>query len=95
VFTASEVEAMLRVANVRDRLILEILVGTGLRVSELCALEVSDFRQDHRDGPYLNVQLGKGAKQRIVPLHGHLARRLRHYVARERPTARCSALFVT
>lgn len=95
VFTASEVEAMLRVASVRDRLILEILVGTGLRVSELCALEVSDFRQDHPDGPYLNIQLGKGAKQRIVPLHGQLARQLRHYIVRERPAARSMALFLT
>jgi site-specific recombinase XerD len=59
---------MLRLASSRDRLLLEVLLGTGLRVSELSALEISDFRVDHPDGPYLDVRAGKGSKQRAVPL---------------------------
>jgi site-specific recombinase XerD len=48
-----------------DRAVCEVLYGAGLRVSELCGLDVSsvDFRQG-----LLRV-LGKGRKERIVPLH--------------------------
>jgi site-specific recombinase XerD len=48
-----------------DRAVCEVLYGAGLRVSELCGLNVKsvDFRQG-----LLRV-LGKGRKERIVPLH--------------------------
>lgn len=48
-----------------DRAVCEVLYGAGLRVSELCGLNVTsvDFRQG-----LLRV-LGKGRKERIVPLH--------------------------
>jgi site-specific recombinase XerD len=48
-----------------DRAVCEVLYGAGLRVSELCGLNVAsvDFRQG-----LLRV-LGKGRKERIVPLH--------------------------
>jgi integrase/recombinase XerC len=48
-----------------DRAVCEVLYGAGLRVSELCGLNVNsvDFRQG-----LLRV-LGKGRKERIVPLH--------------------------
>jgi integrase/recombinase XerD len=95
VFTGAEIDAMLRLASSRDRLVLEVLLGTGLRVSELSALEISDFRVDHPDGPYLDVRAGKGSKQRAVPLTTVLARKLRRYVTHERPTTSCPALFVT
>jgi site-specific recombinase XerD len=95
VFTATEVEAMLRAATPRDRLILELLVGTGLRLSELCGLQVADFRVDHPDGPYLDVRVGKGSKQRAVPLTTSLTRKLRQYISRDRPATRTTALFVT
>lgn len=52
----------------RDRAILELLYGTGLRVSELISLRVSDV---HREAGYVRA-LGKGNKQRIVPV-GRLA----------------------
>jgi site-specific recombinase XerD len=95
VFTATEVEAMLRAATPRDRLILELLLGTGLRLSELCGLQVPDFRLDHPDGPYLDVRIGKGSKQRAVPLTTSLTRKLRQYISRDRPATRITALFVT
>ena len=52
----------------RDRAILEVLYGTGLRISELVGLSLSDV---DLDGSLLRA-LGKGSKERIVPL-GRLA----------------------
>ncbi|MDE0268786.1 MAG: site-specific tyrosine recombinase XerD [Acidimicrobiaceae bacterium] len=53
--------------NRRDRAILEVLYGTGCRVSELTAMSVSDL--DLREG--LVRVTGKGSKERIVPLGRH------------------------
>ncbi len=49
--------------DIRDRAILEVLYGTGLRVSELVSLRSDDF-----DGRVFIVVKGKGSKQRAVPL---------------------------
>ena len=54
----------------RDRAILEVLYGTGLRVSELVGLSMGDLDLDDA----LIRAFGKGAKERIVPV-GNLARR--------------------
>lgn len=51
------------VIAVRDRAVLELLYATGIRVSELCALDVDDV-DDHRRT--LRV-MGKGRKERTVP----------------------------
>ncbi|MFA7323471.1 MAG: tyrosine-type recombinase/integrase, partial [Candidatus Nanopelagicales bacterium] len=48
---------------VRDRAILEVLYGTGVRVSELCSLDVVDIQWESRT----LLVLGKGRKERIVP----------------------------
>ena len=51
-------------AQVRDSAVLEILYGSGVRVSELCSLQVTDV-----DLPRSRLSVwGKGSKQRIVPL---------------------------
>ncbi len=50
-------------AGLRDRAMLELLYATGLRVSELCGLELSAIQ---RDAGILRVT-GKGNKQRLVP----------------------------
>lgn len=63
--------------ELRDRAILEILYGCGLRVSELCDLEMDDIAGD---GELLRVA-GKGAKERVVPLGGAAARALNAYFA--------------
>lgn len=65
----------------RDRAILELLYGCGLRVSELCDLRLHDVRSV--DG-FLRCR-GKGRKQRLVPLGGAAAAALRRYLERERP----------
>ena len=65
----------------RDRVMLELLYATGLRVSELVSLETA---QVNFEVGYLRVT-GKGSKQRIVPM-GEPARRLLHtYVEEMRP----------
>lgn len=48
----------------RDRAVLEILYGSGLRVSEVCSLHLQSISSD---GVTLRV-IGKGSKERIVPL---------------------------
>ncbi|MBI4510729.1 MAG: tyrosine recombinase [Deltaproteobacteria bacterium] len=64
----------------RDRAILEMLYGAGLRVSECCALDLHDVTE--QGGMALvRVRKGKGAKERIVPLGSQAARALSEYVA--------------
>ena len=50
--------------NFRDLAILEVLYGSGIRVSELCGLDISDIDNSRNT---LNV-IGKASKQRVVPL---------------------------
>jgi integrase/recombinase XerC len=54
---------------VRDRAILEVLYGSGIRVSECCALELQDVERDrYRGGAVLRIRHGKGNKTRLVPV---------------------------
>ena len=57
---------------IRDRAILEVLYGTGMRISELCGLSLGDL---DLDGGLLRV-FGKGAKERVVPVGRHAAEAL-------------------
>ena len=52
----------------RDRAILRVLSYAGLRVAELCALDLADIKNS--DSPQLLVRGGKGGKRRQVPLGG-------------------------
>jgi integrase/recombinase XerD len=61
--------------DLRDRAMLEVMYGSGLRVSETCALRVEDFAAD---GELLRVT-GKGSKDRVVPLGGAAGAALRAY----------------
>jgi integrase/recombinase XerD len=67
--------------GVRDRALIDVLYATGLRVSELVGLRVSDVRLDEG---YLQC-LGKGGKQRIVPLGDQAVSSVRRYLADGRP----------
>jgi integrase/recombinase XerD len=82
-----EVDALLAAPDtatprgVRDRAMLEVLYATGLRVSELVGLRTSDLRMGEG---YLQC-LGKGNKQRIVPLGDSAIDWVRRYLAEGRP----------
>lgn len=65
----------------RDRLIVEMLYATGIRVSELCGLDVDDVDTGHR----LIRVLGKGNKQRTVPFGMPAADALRVWLDEGRP----------
>jgi integrase/recombinase XerD len=62
----------------RDRAILEVLYGTGLRISELVGLSLGDLDVD---GGSLRA-FGKGSKERIVPLVGMAREAVREWLAR-------------
>lgn len=68
-------------AGLRDRAILEILYGCGLRVSELCSLGFANLLLDDE---LVRVR-GKGGKERLVPLLGSARRALDEYLRDGRP----------
>lgn len=68
--------------GLRDRAILELLYGSGLRISELVGLDVDDV--DLEEG-FVRV-LGKGGKEREVPLGRPGRNAVRAYLASARPT---------
>lgn len=82
VLTISEVTRLLECPagatpiELRDRAMLEVLYATGLRVSELVGLEIGDF---WLDPPRIRC-LGKGRKERYVPLGRHANDWLRRYL---------------
>jgi len=65
----------------RDRALLETLYATGSRASEVCHLRLADL---HLDGPFCKC-IGKGNKQRIVPLNPPAVQALTAYLGDLRP----------
>jgi integrase/recombinase XerD len=74
-------------AGLRDRTILEVLYGCGLRVSELTGLDLTDL--DLPEG-FVRV-FGKGGKERVVPIGGMAANALAAYLSSARPYLRPKA----
>ena len=70
------------VVGMRDRAVLETLYGAGLRISELSGLDVDDL--DLEEGSVRVV--GKGDKQRVVPLGRYAVKALEQYLTRARPS---------
>lgn len=66
----------------RDRAILELLYGTGIRLGECIRADVSDL---DLVGRALLVRNGKGRKDRVVPVAGRAAVALDAYLAKARP----------
>jgi integrase/recombinase XerC len=81
--------------RLRDQALLELLYGTGLRVSEACALDTTDIDRDRHGTPMVMVRRGKGGKARQVPLGGAADRALISYLPVRRALgASSAALFV-
>ncbi len=67
--------------GLRDKSILELFYSSGLRVSELIELKISDL---FLDDEVIRV-LGKGSKQRIVPIGSSAVNWLKEYMVKSRP----------
>jgi len=87
VLSVDEIEQILNAVDIykrgglRDRAMFEILYGTGMRVSELCAFTRSQIIEEET---FLHIR-GKGEKERIVPLGSIAHRWLNLYLREERP----------
>ncbi|MCB0163878.1 MAG: tyrosine-type recombinase/integrase [Anaerolineae bacterium] len=64
--------------NLRDNALIELLLGTGLRVSEALALTLADIELNERSGQ-VTVRRGKGGHQRTVPLTANVRKALNDY----------------
>jgi len=101
VLSEADVEALLAAPDAgtalgfRDRAMLEVLYAAGLRVSELVNLKTFEVNQD---AGVLRI-LGKGSKERLVPLGEEAVDWIRRYQAEWRPALlgrrQSEALFVT
>lgn len=102
--TISEVESLLEVYSslhqlrptmTRDNVMFELLYSSGLRVSELVSLKLKDV---NLEVGFLLV-LGKGSKERVVPMNTRVIRKLKHYINQIRPEIlkkkKSSYLFIT
>lgn len=88
--SVQEVERLLGSADtrtgmgLRDRAVLELLYATGLRASEAASLKVSHW---HPELGYVRV-VGKGGKERIVPVGGAARKALERYLGKRAPAPR-------
>lgn len=63
----------------RDVALLTLMLNTGLRISEVAALDISDLTLGERSGS-AKVRQGKGGKFRVVPLNSDTRKALREYL---------------
>jgi len=84
--TTDEVETLLNAPDtsaprgLRDRAMLEMMYATGMRVSELCGLEMTSLNLDEQ---FVRCT-GKGSKQRLIPFGSEALRWTRDYMRRGR-----------
>jgi integrase/recombinase XerD len=86
--SVDEVDTLIAQPNVgtplglRDRAMIELLYATGVRVSELIGVRLSDL---HLDEEYMTC-VGKGSKERLIPIGEQAAQWVRRYDREARPT---------
>jgi site-specific recombinase XerD len=88
-FSDGELQRMLALAGPRERALALLLLDTGLRVAEVAVLRVGDLRPDGT----IRV-LGKGAKERMVPLGATARRAVVRYLAGRVGVGPADPLFV-
>ncbi len=71
--------------SLRDRVLVELMVGAGLRISEVVALTVDDLQLSPRKGLVI-IRNAKGNKERRVPLHRNIRALLSEYLSAMKPT---------
>ena len=90
-----EVESLIRATtsssdaiSLRDRLVIELLYGSGARVAELVAIDINDISSENVDGDDVTILKlrGKGSKERLVPLGKYAVVALDDYLVRLRPS---------
>lgn len=90
-----EVESLIRATtsssdatSLRDRLVIELLYGSGARVAELVAIDINDISSENVDGDEVTILKlrGKGSKERLVPLGKFAVIALDDYLVRLRPS---------
>ena len=98
----SEISALIEASGsegiqIRDRALIEILYASGARVSEIVSLNVKDIERVESGTMTVRV-IGKGRKERLVPVGKYAQEALESYLVRIRPTlvkvAREDALFL-
>jgi len=70
--------------GLRDRALLELLYGSGLRISEACGLTFAGLDLTNAQGPHVRVR-GKGAKDRTVPVSQSFLSALAEYLRQRNP----------
>jgi integrase/recombinase XerD len=66
----------------RDSAMVELLYSSGLRVSELVSIKLGDI---HFEAGFIRV-LGKGSKERVVPVNARALEKVKRYIREERPS---------
>ena len=88
ILTEEEIHGLLEgcgestLTEIRDKAVLSLLYGTGIRANELFNLEIQDFIKDEK---FLFIRQGKGKKDRVVPLGERGFLTLGYYIEKVRP----------
>lgn len=84
VLTSDQVRAWLEsfALDTRERAVLELFYGTGVRLAEAAALDINDLELERGE---LHLRETKGGNPRVMPMGPALVSVLRHYLAENRP----------
>lgn len=89
VLTVEEVEQLINsTESLCLKALLELLYSSGLRASEICQIEIVAVGDD-----FVRV-MGKGSKERLVPIGTKAIEAIDAYLGKERPESRCPQLFL-
>ncbi|BDU72322.1 tyrosine-type recombinase/integrase [Mesoterricola silvestris] len=82
VMNPEEIKAFLQVAkgSFRDYALCIVALGSGVRIAELCNLDVRDFLADAAGGCTVHVRQGKGGKDRMIPVRKEVRQAVDEYL---------------